>query len=439
MIKFRQQGDKVYLTVPHPSYFAIEMIDRGIHPQLNVPSAAYEGKPLTIKLALTNWTGKAARGTVRLGLPVGWSVFHQARPRRWAIPAGKQTVLAFQVSVPREPLQRTYPLSAVIRFNNGRKLDTAATVRVMRRCYLHVDHPILNVGATGRATATFINNLPVPVNVQAQVAAPAGMVVAPSSFDIHLSPASFQQQHVMLKTSPVTSAVATTKAIYPRRLQVLRIQTEKIPLSGAMTLRYSVQTAGGRQTWRKVYSWTPQVKLLSLARAAWRTRLFPSIYIGQGQYGVMGIGGGETLRLSSTDPLTSDANWPIIRVGQRVTLPKNKSSSIPYKKNRGWGVFRTWINVPESWMKYRRIRLHGVAPYIRGWPLFSFNYVFINGRPAGALGDNRSIPIGPYLYYGGKNLIAIAQYAPAGIPRLSIVAGPAPPALERAFKTQNGR
>jgi hypothetical protein len=452
LIKFHQQGDTVYVTVSHPDYFAVEMIDHGIHPQFNLPTVAYEGRPLTIKLALTNWTAAAARGSVRLDLPVGWRIPQEAahaasagfRPgkvgstsRHFAIPVGMEAVLTFQVNVPHEPMQRTYPLHAVIRLSDGRKLYTAATVRVMKRCYLHVAHPILSLGAKGQATATFVNNLPVPVRIRARVAAPVGMVVAPSSFEIHLGPASFQRRPVMLKTSLGAPAVATTKLMNPRQRQILRIQTEKTPLSGAITLHYFVQAVGGQQAWRKIYSWTPAVKLLSLAKAAWKTKLFPSIFRGQGHWGVMGIGGRDSLPLPYITPVVSDANWPTMKVGQAITLPKDTVSSVPYNKRAGYGIFRTWINVPRSWMKYRRIKLHGVDGAPVAW--FSHcNYIFINGRPAGMLGNNGSIEIAPYLYYGGKNLIAIAQYTPTGIPRLSIVAGSVPPARERAFKVQNG-
>ena len=183
--------------------------------------------------------------------------------RRFAIPVGKEAVLTFHVNIPREPMQRTYPLHAVIRLSDGRKLYTAATVRVMKRCYLHVAHPILSLSATGQATATLVNNLSVPVRIRVRVAAPVGMVVTPSSFEIHLGPAGSQRQPVMLKTSLGTPAVATTKLMNPRKRQMLRIQTEKIPLSGAITLHYLVQAVGGQHTWRKIYSWTAGLRSAS--------------------------------------------------------------------------------------------------------------------------------------------------------------------------------
>ncbi len=230
--------------------------------------------------------------------------------RRFAIPVGKEAVLTFHVNIPREPMQRTYPLHAVIRLSDGRKLYTAATVRVMKRCYLHVAHPILSLSATGQATATLVNNLSVPVRIRVRVAAPVGMVVTPSSFEIHLGPAGSQRQPVMLKTSLGTPAVATTKLMNPRKRQMLRIQTEK-------------NTAFRRH---------------------------------------------------------------------HPALPRPGS--------------RRPAHLAEDL-------------FLDGWPSFSLNYVFINGRPAGSLGDNGSIEIAPYLYYGGKNLIAIARYTPTGIPRVA--------------------
>ncbi|MHB1459263.1 MAG: COG1470 family protein, partial [Armatimonadota bacterium] len=363
---------------------AIE-VSTGPQIALDIPQLTHPGKSADTTVSVNQ--SKPEAGTITLILPAGWN---PVKPI--SVPAQKNFKSVVMVKVPDGVFGRNYPIKAVFQ-SKSLKRTVATHLKVMEplTTIYSFDLPhaqftnCVDPGKPARLTIKCINNTPDPAKIGISVVGEA--ISANETYSVNgiksadLGNASSKlNQWIELGTSaPDNVIIKTIDYICPG--------IPSVPVQIYVTMN-------GKELFKTdAY---PRTRIMDL-NGEWKLNVTPP-----GRTNAGGYEGGDTLDMQSLTPDVWDGKW------KSITTPFDLKN--PATNTSPWATYRRLVYIPSEWQGTDVwIRLNVVGT---GWGKGTMSLVYVNGWPAGRVGQSGDKQLSELLNYGGWNLIAVASFMP---------------------------
>ncbi|MHB1000682.1 MAG: hypothetical protein ACYC27_15685 [Armatimonadota bacterium] len=377
----------IEIDVEDPTTFAVEVFN-GPAMTLKIDDLAYPGQITNINMTVKQ--DKPLAGTITLQLPAGWPKIKPV-----TVPAKTEFTYSAKVKVPAGLFGRNYPIKAVLR-TGSLKRTTAVHMKIMEP--LTVLYSFDTVGKDGmsgincveqgqkaRFTVTCVNNTPSPASIDIKVV--GEQVSGTASQQIAGMPTS----DLGREDSPLNMWIES-KGPQPGNAVLKAFEFDCTGISKKpVNIRISMN---GKQTFN--IDAHPRTRLMDL-NGDWKMKFTP--------LSRATVGGAERLSALDTESVTPDVwdgNW------RTVSTPIQLSAD--ERKDNIWALYRKLVYIPSDWQGTDiGLRLNVVGD---AWGEGTLSIIYINGWPAGRIGQSGECSVSPFIIFGGWNLIAVSSFVP---------------------------
>lgn len=382
--KYEIKADTIEADISDPSCFAVEVLT-GPEIAVQVPDIAQPGK--TASVGLTVRQDVPQSGKVTFELPAGWT---QSAPVVVNVPAQKDFKTNVRIKVPDGIFGRNYPIKAI--FTSGTlKRTVAAHIKVMEPLtflysFTMPDQDNLNCvdpGKTARLTVTCINNMKSAADISISAHGPGIDWVKSAKLD-GIKPLELGNPNSQL------NQWINGKASMPGNVIV---ENYDYQCTGITASPISIRISMNGKVMHSVSAY-PRTRIMDL-NGKWQAKFTRKSIVTVG-----GVEGNDFLDMQALTPDIWDGGW------QTIETPLNMKSI----SQNVWAIYRRLVYIPAEWQGADVwLRLNGMG---NGWGEGTMSLVYINGWPAGRIGQSGEKDLSPLLNYGGWNLIAIGAYMP---------------------------
>lgn len=382
--KYTIDDGMIEIAIPDPECFAVEAFT-GPEITMGIPQLAQPGKSTTISLTVNQ--GRPEAGIVTLELPVGWN---PVKPI--TIDAMKNYKAAITLDIPKGIFGRNYPIKAIFRSKTLRR-TAAVHLKVMEplTTLYSFDLPdaqysnCVDPGNPARFTLKCINNTPDSAQINISVTGEGislnekrelpGMKSSEigdtgSRLNQWIEGGADAPENVLISAVDYTCLGIPSKPVHIR----IAMNGKSIFMADAY----------------------PRTRVMDL-NGEWKMKLTQA-----SRTNVGGFEGADTLDMQSLTPDVWDGGW------KSITTPFDLKN--PAVIPNLWATYRRLVYIPSDWQGTDIwIRLNGMGD---GWGQGTMSMVYVNGWPAGRIGQAGDRQLSELLNFGGWNLIAIASYMP---------------------------
>ncbi len=393
-VGFHEEGRMARFVLPFRPDFALELC-KEIHLELR-PAKIVAWWPkgrVELLLRLHNLTDRPKLLTVEFQLP---KPFSSPPPVEVALRSREERSVEVKVGIPDEIASGNWPAVAVVKEAGRGQIYSATCFRIYRLFDLAYKLTAKDgtpgcVPLGGRATLELflLSTLPEPAEVEVNLVPPMGLEARPRRARLTIGPSdlfSFPRRDGLPK-----NAVRA-------RFELICRSPPLRPLLVVCRLRSSLGDASISLNLR------PRIRILKLGG---RWRLLTVNGPPEHERG-MGVGWRQGLPLRLLNPAFPHVKWPLVKMPHAFD-----SSRLPSASSGGtwWAVWRRWVYVPAEW------RGADLGVYIAdsggpAWGAGFYNLVAVNGWVAGAVRSKEGVSLGPYVEWGKRNLLAVAQFLP---------------------------
>lgn len=372
------------VDIPEPDCFAIEVFN-GPEITLGLPQLAEPGKSTSISVTVNQVKSEA--GKITFILPTGWNPVKSIE-----IPAEKSFKAVITVNIPDGIFGRNYPIKAIYT-SKSLKRTVAAHLKVMEPLTVLYSFDIPDAPATNcvdpgkpaQFTIKCINNTPGTAKIGISVvgegisANETYCVNGMKSSDIGNVGSKLNQWIELGAKAPDNVLVKTIEYV------CLGIPSKPIQIRVTMNDKQLFKTDA-----------YPRTRIMDL-NGEWKMNVTPP-----GRTNAGGYEGLDALDMQSLTPDIWDGKW------KSITTPFDLKN--PAANTSPWATYRRLVYIPAEWQGadiWMRLNVMGT-----GWGKGTMSMIYVNGWPAGRVGQSGDKQLSELLNYGGWNLIAVASYMP---------------------------
>lgn len=367
-----------------PECFAVEVF-AGPEIAMTVPQISEPGKSANISLSVNQVKPEA--GTVTVILPAGWN---PVKPI--TIPVEKNFKTIVSVKVPGGIFGRNYPIKAIYQ-SKSTKRTTAVHLKVLEplTTVYSFDLPdkqftnCVDPGKPAQLTIKCINNTPDPAQIDISVNGEG--ISANETYKV--------AGMNMVELGNVYGKLNQWIEMGSKAPDNVFIKTIGYVCQGISSKPVQIRVSMNGKPIFKTDAY-PRTRIMDL-NGEWKLNVTPP-----GRTNVGGYEGGDALDMQSLTPDIWDGKW------RSVTTPFDLKN--PSTNTNPWAVYRRLVFIPSEWQGadiWMRLNVVGT-----GWGKGTMSLIYVNGWPAGRVGQSGDKQLSELLNYGGWNLIAVASYMP---------------------------
>ncbi len=388
-IPYKIKNGNIEVEIPDTTYFAVEAFN-GPEIMLKLPDIAEPGSTVNCEVNVKQTDSIA--GKLEFHLPPGWN---DGKSLSIKIPADDEFTSTVKLKIPEGIFGRNYPIKAVFS-SKSFKRTVASHLKVMEPLtFLYTfkgfdDKNIycIDKGEDARLILRFVNNTKNKAEIK--VTAAGEGIAYNETFEL----AGINPKELGKKNGQLTLwADMNPKAEAPANAAVKEYvyQNAGIPASPIV-----LQVYMNGKIVHQVDAY-PRNRLMDL-NGEWQVKFIP-----RSNVTVAGVEGGDSIDMQALTPDIWDGNWYTVTTPFTNDKPKSLKSST-------WTIYRKMVYIPSEWQGTDIwLRLCGMGD---SWGEGTLSLVYVNGWPAGRIGQSGEKELSPLLNYGAWNLLAIGAFVP---------------------------